>query len=266
MRKQKLTALRVGISRRGLALLGIRGRFRPHTEILAELPFAADELGSRLDEALRNAQAVRLPTTVVIADDLARFFIVTPPHNATGLQDYKAAAGMRFKALYGESSDAWNMTADWNTGRPFLACALPCALLDAIIRVAATHRLTLVEVVPHFAAAWNTWCSALKPDAWFGVLHEDMLNLAAIADGRMVSVKTTMLPSREQHGLAWLERHVRREALLLGIAAPSRIQLCGNADERWMTSATEPLACEWLGVVPNVYTGNAALALTGGAS
>lgn len=271
MRKQRLTALRIGISRGGLALLGIRSRLRRDTAMLSELSFAAgindafDEIGSRLDEALRDAQAARLPATVVIADDLARFFMVTPPPNAAGMRDYEAAAGMRFKALYGESPSAWNMAADWNAGKPFLACALPRTLLDAILRAANTHRLTLIEVVPHFVAAWNTWSSALKPDAWFGVLHDDTLNLGAIADEHMMAVKTTRLPTHDQHGLAWLERHIAREALLLGIDAPSRIQLCGSADERWTTPASGPLACEWLGAVPNVYTGNAALALAGGA-
>lgn len=255
MRKQRLVALRIGISRRSLALLGIRGRLRPHTDILADLLFdsgtgeAFDDIENRLDGALRHAQAVRLPATVVVADDLVRFFMVMPPHNATGLQDCKAAAAMRFSALYGEPAGAWRLAADWNVDKPFLACALPGKLLDAILRVADTHRLTLVEVVPHFVATWNTWSTALKPGAWFCILHDDTLTLGATAHGQLVSVRTSALPAYEQHGFAWLEQHVAREALRLGIDAPSLIQLCGNASEYWAAPTEGRLACERLGAI-----------------
>lgn len=271
MRKKRLVALRIGISRRGLALLGIRGRLRPHTDILADLAFdlgagdVPNEIESRLDDILRAAEGTGLPATVVIADDLARFFIVTPPHNAAGLEDIKAAAGMRFRALYGEPIDAWHVEADWSVDKPFLACALPSRLREAVLQVAGTHRLTLVEVAPHFIAAWNTWFAFLKPDAWFGVLHYDTLTLGAITHGDLVSVRTTALPSDGQHGLSWLGQHVAREALRLGLDAPARIQMCGDAAERWTTSDAGPLACERLGAIahsgpPGAYTPSVALA------
>lgn len=266
-------ALRIGISSRGLALLGIRGRLRPQTDILADLHFAPSgdafgDIENRLDSVLRDAKAARLPATVVIADDLTRFFMVTPPHNATGLQDCKAAAGMRFHALYGEPADAWRLAADWNVDKPFLACALPGRLLDAVLHVAGTHRLVLVEVVPQFVAAWNAWSADLKPDAWFGVLHEDSLTLGAIAQAQLVSVRNAALPPTGQHGLAWLGQHVAREALRLGTGAPARIQLCGNVDACWTTPAAGPLVGERLGAVSSgngavAYTANVALALTG---
>lgn len=269
MRKQGLAAIRIGISSRGLAVLGIRGRLPPQADILADLQFSPSgdlsaDIGDRLDGVLRDAQAARLPATVVVADDLARFFMVTPPHNATGLQDCKAAAGMRFNALYGEPADSWRLAADWNVDKPFLACALPGRLLDAVFRVAGIHRLVLVEVVPHFVAAWNTCSPAVKPDAWFGVLHDDMLTLGATAQGGLVSVRTTALPADGEHGPGWLGRYVAREALRLGLDAPARVQLYGDVGEQWTAPEAGPLACERLGAVVGAHVPGVALAFAGG--
>ena len=274
MRKQRLTALRIGVSRRGLALAGMRGRLRPQTDILADLRIDSGtgaefgELGNRLDAAIRDAHCSRLPATVVIANELARFFMVTPPHNAAGLQDGRAAAAMRFHALFGEPADAWQLAADWCFDKPFLACALPRILTEAICRVAETHRLTLLEVAPHFVAAWNAWSTRLKPDAWFGVAHGDMLTLGATAHGHLVSVRSTSFPAGEHNGLEWLGQHLAREALRLNLDAPSRIQLCGDVPERWTNPSAGPLVCERLGSAPpgsgrNANASSIVLALTG---
>lgn len=274
MHKQRLTALRIGVSRCGLALVGMRGRLRPQTDILADLRIDSGtgaefgELGNRLDAAIRDAHCSRLPTTVVIANAFARFFMVTPPHNTAGLQDCRAAAAMRFHALFGEPADAWQLAADWRFDKPFLACALPHMLTDAICRVAETHRLTLLEVAPHFVAAWNAWSNSLKPDAWFGVFHEDMLTLGATAHGHLVSVRPASVPIGECNGFEWLGQHLAREALRLNLDAPSQIQLCGDVPERWTNPSAGSLVCERLGsALPgssrSANASSIALALTG---
>ncbi|MDC6127613.1 Lrp/AsnC family transcriptional regulator, partial [Burkholderia gladioli] len=58
------------------------------------------------------------------ADELARYFIVTPADNSRRLQDLRAAAEVRLQMLYGDDPVRWQILADWQAAEPFLACAV----------------------------------------------------------------------------------------------------------------------------------------------
>lgn len=232
MHEPSRSSLYIGISRAGITVVRMSGWFRRQAELVCDhsysTPFAeAHQAAALLDDVLTEQTRFRLPTFVTLSDDCVRLFMVTPPRNSTNLQDCRAAADMRFQSLYGEAAGDWNITADWDLRKPFLACALPLSVLDTIVRAVDKHKLSLMELVPHFVSAWNRWANVLKQDAWFAVVHENNLTLASIEGRRLCTIRSISLPHDAEHPLLWVTDQVRREALRQNLSMPRRIQFCG---------------------------------------
>jgi hypothetical protein len=242
-------SLRIGLTRTGIMLLQTSGLLRRQTALLASaaLPEGAraepERLGAQLQGMLVAARFSRLPTTIILSDDWVRFLMVAPPRNAGSLQDCRAAAEMRFLALYGESASGWQLEADWSARQAFLVCAIPRPLIDVLKQTALQNRLPLVSITSQFIAAWNFWHRKLQTDAWFGVVHGDLLTLAAIDRKRLCAVRSISVPADAWAGKQWLPEHLSREALRLNLPAPSRIQLCGDLPGQWLTRTMGALAC-----------------------
>lgn len=234
MRRWPGQALRLGVARDGLALVRT-GRWRgaPHTLALARVDHSAgaDALGPALRELLGGVACAGWPLSVVLADDLVRLWQVEPPPACSRMGDLEAAAALRFQALFGGSSAEWKIAADWDPLRPFLAAALPRALLSALEQAAHERRCHLVEAVPQFVAVLNQWRRMRRADAWFGLCHGGVLTLAAGSGAALAGVRAALVPP--DAGRDWLDAHVAREALRLGVAPPQRVQLCGAAPVRW---------------------------------
>lgn len=248
--------LHIGLSRQGMAVLHAKGGRRPSTTVLADYTFTSDVTASPeqlLDEVrqiLENTQCPRLPTSVVLSNDWARFWTVTPPVNAVHLSDCQAAAQLRFQALYDTSLTGWQMAADWQIDAPFLACAIPDTLLSPLQQVASAYRLRLIEVAPQFIVGWNRWRSALQAGAWFGVTQDDTITFAAINNGQLCTMRSVTRQVRDRERQGWLQEQVTREALRLHIPVPSAIQLCGHRSTSWSSSATDNLGVTWLETQP----------------
>lgn len=271
MRNGLKQSLRIGLASDGIALLRTGGWLRTRSDLLADANLQPEEsalpelLTARLNQILADTHCSHLPTTIVLAHELVRLFIVIPPHNTSCLQDCHAAAEMRFQALYGEPAAAWQLEAAWDAKLPFVVCAVPRALLAALQQVAATHRLTLIEVVPQFIAAWNRWRSALKSDAWFGLAHANRLILGAIENKRLCATWSVAIPAQGQDSKHWLAEHVTREALRLNLPMPNRVQLCGASSEPWALQSAGSLVYERLdaGRSTTPSSANVVLAKTG---
>ena len=269
MRSRIGQGLRLGVARGGFALLRTsRWRGAPAT-LLAEHALAPGaELGpDAVRQAMRalfdGAGLAGWPLSVVLADDLVRMWHVTPPAASTRLADLEAAAALRFQLLYGESAAAWQVSAGWDPDRPFLAAAIPRALLAALGDGAAAHKLPLVEAMPQFVAAFNRWSGAHRPGAWFGVVHDKVLTLGACEGGALAAVRAEAVP--EGADASWLAAHLAREALRLNLPAPGRLQLCASVPPAWLESAA--LECSLLGAAPDSNWSPAArLAASGSAA
>lgn len=241
--------LRIGLGRSGIALLHSRGWLRRRRQVLDDCSFAdaaevsVDELVAGLDRLLTASNCQGLPARLVLADDWARHWIVTPPSNAGRLVDCQAAAAARFQALYGEPLSGWQLAADWHARQPFLASALPRALLAALHRTCAGHQLLLLEIVPQFVAAWNRWCHALQAGYWFGVLQGATLTLGAVSAGRLCALRSLALPLSAEVNPGWLRQTVEREALRWMLAPPVGLQLCGALPAAWTAPAIGGWAC-----------------------
>ncbi|MFC3110109.1 hypothetical protein ACFQAT_24690 [Undibacterium arcticum] len=244
--------LRIGVSRTSLTLLQSSGWLRRRDSVVSDLQLtteetaSSDQIAAHLDAMLTDGKCRDQAVTVILADDLVRYFMVTPPRNVKRLQDCRSAAAMRFQSLYGEPAVDWQMEADWALQKPFLSCALPHSLLSVLQQAADKHQLKLIAVLPQFVAAWNQWRSVIKPDAWFGVAHADSLTVAAIDRQGLRAVRTTALASEHRQDEHWLPAHVKREALRLNLAQPSRIQLCGVLAAHWSAHTASSPPCERL--------------------
>lgn len=249
MRRKPGQTLRLGVGVDSLALLTTGGWFDRSVTLLAEVrldPMGGEAaLGQGLRRLLAELPVAGWPLTVVLADDLARLWQVTPPQAAGRMADLEAAAALRFQGLFGASAAGWRISADWHAGRPFLAAALPLPLLATLQQCAAEHRLSLVEIVPQFVAALNGWRKRRRPGAWFGLVQGPVLTLAAFEQGALAAVRTAVIPPAADS--AWLDAHVAREALLVGTGRPQLVQLCGAVPRAWSSNAgRQAFACTLL--------------------
>jgi hypothetical protein len=255
MRRAIGQSLRIGVAGHAVSLLRVsrwRGRGgNGAVTVLAEHAFAPsaahpfDAIANALRALLGEQEVGGWPVSIVLADELTRMWRVTPPPGATRLDDMEAAAGLRFQSLYGESPSAWNISGDWNASEPFFVAAMPRALLALLQLVAQEFKLSIVGVEPHFVSAWNRWRRGVKRGAWFGLLHDNLLTLAAIDAGTgkgggaqgMRAIRALPVPPGAD--AAWLTQTLKREALLLDMPPPELLQLCGAA------SASAASAAAW---------------------
>lgn len=234
----------LSVSREGLSIR-CAGASRKHASALLERPLTMfggetpDALAAQIAIALDEAGASGLPVHATLGDDLARYFIVTPPANGASMQDLRAAVSVRFDMLYGESGASWHWVADWRAGEPFLACAVPRHVLTALELAVTPGRGSLLSVMPEFIRAWNRSRRQLGADVWLATLDGRRLTLGLIAPGRtprLASVRTLVLPEPAPP-LAWLREHVSRAALLDDMRAPSVLLVHGALIEAWQTGA-----------------------------
>lgn len=227
----------LGLAPDALALLRSNGLFGRGWHLLSEVPLAApatpEALLAELKTQLTPALLGKLPLSIIVDDRWARYFLVTPPKNLSHFDDCAAATRMRFQALYGEAVDEWQIEADFSADQPFLACALPKALLHGLQQLASEYKSPLLGLNPHFIASFNRWHRAIHSQAWFGLVHQDHLTLAAIEQGRLQAVRTSHLAHADWHDLPFVARHIEREALRLNLAAPTRLQLVGRLPGNW---------------------------------
>ncbi len=260
MRRRFGQGLRIGVSSAGIALLKTSRWSADPAVVVAEHALADGAPAQHVTDGLRAVLAdggwSRWPASVVVADDLARMWQVTPPTGAARMADLEAAAALRFQQLYGEPASGWQIAGGWDPSRPFTAAALPRALYDALSLVAAEHKLALVEVVPQFIAGWNRWCGLVAPDAWYGLVHDGVLTFGVPHGAGLGPVRAAQVPAGADD--AWLDAHAAREALRLGVAAPARLQLSGQVPETWRRG--EVLV---MGESDTGWSAGAALAATG---
>jgi hypothetical protein len=230
-------AYRIGLGLKGLALVKTSRLVKAAPLMLAEQPcdlHEPDALAKGLRGLFAEAPPAGMPVSVVLADELARLWQVAPPPGATRPADLEAACALRFQHLFGAQASEWRISADWDAAHPFLAAAVPAGLLAQLEQGAREHRFHLVEVAPQFVAAMNEWRRERRPGAWFGLAHAGVLTLAAFDSRSLAAVRTAPIP--EGADREWLEAHVAREALRVGVGRPERLQLAGAAPKDWGSS------------------------------
>jgi hypothetical protein len=270
MRKLFQGSLRIGLSRSDVTLLQTSGWLRPQITPLAHAAISEttadtpDHLSAQLHQMLAGANCAKRSVTIILADEWVRLLMVTPPRNAARMQDCRAAAEMRFQALYDEPVADWRINGDWHARQPFLACAIPRALVSTLHDLAHRHRLCLLGITPQFIAGWNSRRPVMQAGTWFGVVHDRLLTLGAIDQRRLCAVRATTISAEAWHGDQWLPEHLTREALRLNLPAPDQLHLYGDFPGQWTSKIFGTLCCTRLQARSPVPDNSGAMLALGG--
>lgn len=258
--------LHIGLAPDCAALITASRWRRSRVTVLGERSFVhnADpvSIGRQLGCLLECAGVHGLAANLIVSDEFARMWAVTPPAGTTCMADLEAAAALRFHALFGEPHLDWKISADWNARMPFLAVAMPTSLLAQLERNARAHRIRLVKIVPRVVAALNGYRALRRKGAWFGLVDAEVLTLSVFDGDAFVAVRTARLPigaNRE-----WLDTLVEREALRLGLVLPPLLQLSGQVPTGWHSETGRlEFKCILLNARSEAKTGPVRLACTG---
>lgn len=238
----------LGCSPSSLALLAAPAAVRQPPATLVSLrfepgPAAGATLIDRVQQlrldAKRRSVLPSLRLYVTLDDVLTRIFVVTPPGGTRNLRELEAAAAARFAALYGESPEAWRLTADWHASLPFVACALPNDTYRALEAFARAHHWQLASVSPLLARAWNHLRASLASPGWLLAGHGSTLTIAYCERQRVLRVRTLSLVGRP--ALAELELVIEQERLRALSSTPEAqtpsLSWTGTAD--WLPAASQ---------------------------
>lgn len=222
-------AVCIGIDHGGAALLAAGSAM----EELARVP--GDPVAALA--ALAEQHGLRGRRLALLVDDeMIRLWQVMPPAAAVRAADLDAAAIVRFRALYGESPALWRLAVDRAVDRPYIAAALPQALLDGLLTAAAAAGMPVVSVESRFVAAWNRHGGAQGTDAtWLALFRDGVLVLGTGTGARLDAVRLAAVPADADHG--WLALHVGREAARLGRVRPDELPVWGTVPEGWMAGS-----------------------------
>jgi len=150
---------------------------------------------------------VRARLAVRVADYWARYLLLEAPAGVTGVRDCRLMLAARFEALYGEAPHDWLLEADWQAGRPMLACALPRILTESLAPLQPRC------IVPSLPARWNAHCAALPSTGIWCAVADGLTNVLFWRDGRLRLV-------RQQRG-ADIDGLLALELTRLGEAVPA---------------------------------------------
>ena len=154
--------------------LGISRGFSAQVSVPAEQG-AADEIEAAvatlrpaLDAIGDSVRCVR----VVLSDVWVRFAVVPAPEVRVDRLGRDALARYALGDVYGETIVDWSVTAaDGPPGQPFLACAIPARLVEAVRDAVAADRRMLLSLQPQSVLAYNAARTQLRePGTWFASL------------------------------------------------------------------------------------------------
>jgi hypothetical protein len=223
--------LHLGLTRTSLSLIHMPNAWQRKAAPLLDSPLDDPAaFAAPLAQALAGGRYAGLPLSVTLGDDCVRLFMVPPPRNAVSLRDVRASAAMRFHTLYGDDPAGWVIECAPRADRPFLACALPVALVETLRSAARAHELRLASVTPLFVVTWNQLRGRLGR-AWLGVVQGDSVTLGCLDGGPapdLAAVYRIHLPGG-QADAGWLRHQVRAAALRFGLDDPAELKLFGGA-------------------------------------
>lgn len=171
---------------------------------------------------------------IIFDDRWCRYFMVTPPTNASAIRDITFAAANRFEALYDETPADWAIEGDWKATRPFLACAMYRPLLTALQQTSVSGVAHVVPATMHYSRrlgrkhrTGHRWLIAAGAEQSVVLVFEN----GAVADVHQLTITPGLWS--EKYALPDL---LDQECLRLNRTMPSDVVLCGDVPSDWQPS------------------------------
>jgi len=227
--------LHLGIASDGIAMSRYESAWDRKPVLVGEITCATHDLTQSCETLLQNSNCRGLPLAISLGHGWGKLFIVRPPSQVQKKSVLVAAAAMRYQSLFGKSNEAYQIEADWQLDRPFLACAYPKSLLATLHKIAQQNQSPLLAIVPCFVAAWNTWRDQITAESWLGVINNNFLAIGITADTHpldLAEIRNISIPATG-HNFEWLDELLRRAALQHNVAIPKKISLIGNQHRYW---------------------------------
>lgn len=168
-----------------------------------------------LMQKLQQRPASRPVCRIVLSDQFVRYQLVPWSAQLQSRQDRLRLAQARFRAVFGDIADRWEVSLDWaGYGAAALACAVDRALLRDLQTMHAATGIRIASIRPHLAAAFNSLRRELRePEFWFALVGHGGLWLGRCKHGSWASAASYQLgrqPVRE------VLENIEREAVLAG--------------------------------------------------
>lgn len=129
----------VGLAATGAAWQGADGDFVRLEASLSAAGAALSHAEPSLREsacAVLKAAGEGLPrgqraSRLVLADSLARYWLMVPPVELVSLNELRQVARVRCAQLFGGGAQDWLLAGDWDASHPFVCVAVPVWIVDA---------------------------------------------------------------------------------------------------------------------------------------
>lgn len=229
--------LHIGLSQSDVALVHTSGLLKKQSHVVKEHTFKRDTVENCLSDLslfLVENQCQRLKTNIFLSNSWVRFFMVTPPSNASRFQDCQAAAEVRFSALFGEAASTWEISADWQVNHPFLACAIPRALLTGLKKIANERHLSLLRIEPQLITYINCLGRKMPANPWLGIFNGGNLDLVMCTDNRISRLHKCTYSNKDTQDKNWLHDTIQREAFRHNLEIPSMFYYGGQPSKLWL--------------------------------
>jgi hypothetical protein len=178
-----------------------------------------------LSEALAPLHGSRARLEIVLSDAHCRYLVVARPKGIRSRAELEAAAGSRFKAVFGDARP-WTLKVDAlpSADADFIA-GVDRAVLDDIERAAQAAGLTVTSIQPH----WVAWARHLHRATrsgphWLVCSDGEWASLAYLSQGQCRHVRALRLDA----GLGDVDSMLARERAFAGdVDANAAIWVCG---------------------------------------
>ena len=120
-----------------------------------------------------------------VADRALRYLVLQWPAGVRGRKEREAWLAHQFKYHHGIDAGEWLFCRDTDpVGDPFIACAMPRVLLDALQAAVAARKGRVLGVTGRFVARFNALADRLSaPDGALATVDQGRMTLGVWRDG-----------------------------------------------------------------------------------
>jgi len=232
MLKLRPKRLRVGISPSSVVVTATQGLWRRTNQIVAVRSVQAEKMGvfqhlcDMLSGMVTDHGLQGSTVSLVISDALVRQWLVEPPSNVGSLDDLRAAAASRFQSLFGELPVQWEIRADWQSVRPFVAAALPQVYVQALNTTLKACSLQADSICSQTVVALNRWGSSLSANSWLVLYQDDRATILVVdSQAALAGLRQVQCGPQEIANESSFTQFLQLQAMLMGVPLSPIIQI-----------------------------------------